>query len=525
MAALELPRLSLGWVLWPWIERRLALELTRDQVLRLFDLYAVDEDGRRLVRRAGLRRPKGAGKSPEGGYLALAELAGPVVFAGLDTDGRPMGHPHPDPLVQVAAVSEDQTDNVYRWLYDQLIEHQDLVADLHLDIGLTRINKLGGRRGVLEPVTASAPSREGARLTFGVLDQTEAWDRSNGGRKLADVMRRNAGKVGGWTYELQNAPEPGDGTVADATAQAGEKQARGVLYDGGYEAGEAVNLADRVELRTALELCYGDSAADAGGWVDLDRLVDEVQDPDTDPADARRFYLNTVTTSSERAFDAAGIGRLEVGDPPEPGELVVAGFDGSRFDDSTALVGCGVDTGRLWLAGLWERPSDRHGEWEVPKADVDLALGELFDRWTVWRVNADPAYWETELNEWAERFGPGAGKYRRDGPRVVHWYTNRWRQVGTANKALATAIRTGAASWDGSADFGRHLRNAVRSPVGALDEDGRRLWKLAKPSPSRKIDAAMAAVLAWQARNDYRATYARRTKRPAGETPRVAGFR
>ncbi|MBF6370611.1 hypothetical protein IU469_33700 [Nocardia puris] len=35
-----------------------------------------------------------------------------------------------------------------------------------------------------------------------------------------------------------------------------------------------------------------------------------------------------------------------------------------------------------------------------------------------------------------------------------------------------------------------------------LDERGERLWILAKLHPSRKFDAAMAAVLSWQARMD-----------------------
>ena len=48
----------------------------------------------------------------------------------------------------------------------------------------------------------------------------------------------------------------------------------------------------------------------------------------------------------------------------------------------------------------------------------------------------------------------------------------------------------------------RHLRNAVRRNVNARDDDGRPLWTLAKSAPGRKIDAAMALVLAWEARRD-----------------------
>jgi len=42
----------------------------------------------------------------------------------------------------------------------------------------------------------------------------------------------------------------------------------------------------------------------------------------------------------------------------------------------------------------------------------------------------------------------------------------------------------------------------VRRNVNARDDDGRPLWTLAKSAPGRKIDAAMALVLAWEARRD-----------------------
>jgi hypothetical protein len=48
------------------------------------------------------------------------------------------------------------------------------LAGTVLDGGLTRIHRTDGR-GLLEPVTASAGSRLGQRLTFVVLDETHLW--------------------------------------------------------------------------------------------------------------------------------------------------------------------------------------------------------------------------------------------------------------------------------------------------------------------------------------------------------------
>ncbi len=44
-----------------------------------------------------------------------------------------------------------------------------------------------------------------------------------------------------------------------------------------------------------MECAYGESRQ----WVNLERLVDEIQDPDTDPSDARRYYLNVAAPSSD----------------------------------------------------------------------------------------------------------------------------------------------------------------------------------------------------------------------------------
>lgn len=493
-------RCSLGYSLVELIETDLGLELTKEQAHRIVAYYELDViSGRRTVRRAALRRPKGCGKSPEGGMLAYAELVGDVTFADWDDDGQPIGAPQVDPWVQLAAVSEDQTDNVMVWLFDTLAARPEVCAERGVDLGRTRIY-LKNRPGRIEPVTASAGSREGQRITFAVLDQTESWFPSNGGKRLADTIRRNAAKMNGWTLELQNAPEPGDRSVADDTARAAERAANGVLYDA-RAAPIVEDLSDRHRLLDALRVAYGEAVR----WVDLERLADEIQDPATDPADARRYYLNQASPRSERAFDAERWEALLSAEPVPPGALIVLGFDGSRFDDATALVAVDVESGRTWLAGLWERPADLD-DWEVPEAEVTATVAEMFDDYQVWRLYADPAYWASAISAWAGRWGAD---------KVIEWWTNRPRQIGHACRTLAQAIRSGELAHNGNDDLTRHLRNAVRRPVSARDDEGHPLWTIRKQDPSRKIDAAMALVLAWEARGDAIAAGAKPTKRKA----------
>jgi hypothetical protein len=135
--------------------------------------YAVDESGQWLYRRGQIVLPKGSGKSPLAAALCCCELAGPVVFDGFDADGEAVGKPHPSPLVQLAAVNHEQTQNTYALVMPMLREGDAAEAIPGLDVGFTRIRTLNG---LLKPITANAKSKEGARSTAAVLDEALSLD-------------------------------------------------------------------------------------------------------------------------------------------------------------------------------------------------------------------------------------------------------------------------------------------------------------------------------------------------------------
>lgn len=493
---------SLGYELVVVAEDDLGITLTNEQAARLVKLYELDpKSGRRLVRRAALRAPKGKGKSPEAGFVSYLELVADVMFDRWDDDGQPVGRPREAPWIQMAAVSEDQTDNVSVWLFDILSDRPDTLADRSIDLGRTRIY-LHDRAGRLEPVTSSGDSREGQRITFAALDQTEAWRRTNGGIALAATLRRNAGKMGGWTYELQNAPEPDDGSVADLTGKAAGTP--GVYFDtvvpprvdlDKYRdpATPPAQRADaRRELLDALSAVYGEAAARPDpnhpgatlGWVDLERIADEAADPDTDPSDIFRYYLNTPEVATERCFDRARWADIDA-DPIPEGRFVTAGFAGTRTD--AAIVVTDIATGEQWTPALWAA-----GDTDVPPADVDAEIAYLFKRWDVWRLNAAPSTsWRSAINAWAGTHGTR---------RVVEWWINRSRQMGLASRDFAQAIRTATATRVPDADFDAQIGDAVREPVKAYDDDRNQLWVPAPSSPGRPLSAVRAAVLSWEAR-------------------------
>lgn len=493
---------SLGWDIVDWIEASLTvpdgehqgtpLKLTDEQIKFLIRFYRLDPvTGRRDYRRGVLVRPKGWGKSPFLAGVALAELVAPVVPDGWDAAGEPVGKPRATPWIQIASVSEDSTDNTWSSLL-QMVEDGQVVEQVPgIDVGITRIFIPGGGR--MEPVTSSAGSREGQRITFTVLDETHLWTPTNGGTRLAATLRRNLAKMGGSSVETTNAPFLGEGSVAEATIEAcrrGGAAARGVLFD--HREAPETDLADAAALRKALAFVYGDSS-----WIDLQRLLEEIADPDTDPDDARRFYLNQVRAAADRAFDRdrwAELARPEtiVADKTP----VVLGFDGSRFDDATALIGTVIADGHQFVLGLWEKPQGPDGEgWEVPADEVDAAVADAFDRFKVWRLYADPPYWESNVAAWAGRYGD---------KRVIEWWTHRDRQVAFALRAYRQAMTTGELTHDGDAAMARHIGNAVRRRARARDDDGKPMWTIGKPARQSpyKIDAAMAGCLAWEARRD-----------------------
>jgi hypothetical protein len=482
---------SLGWGVLDHIEATLRvpdgplagqpLRLTDEQAAILVRFYGLGERGGRTYRRAAVRRAKGWGKSPLLAAIAWAELTGPVVFDGWDAAGDPVGRPHGSPWVQIAAVSEDQTANTYAALYEMLRDSPAL-AGLGVDLGLTRIT-LQGRNGRIEPVTSSAGTREGQRTTFAVLDETHLWTRANGGRRLAATMRRNLAKMGGTSFESTNAHRPGESSVAEETYAAANSGAHGLLYDA-LEAPD-VDLDDRDALVGALHVAYGDSVR----WVDVDRIAAEFTDPATDPSDAKRFYLNWLVPEDAAAFDPRRWGELVSAEVVADQELVALGFDGSKSRDSTALVGVRLSDRHVFEVAVFERPPGSPPGWEVDDDAVDAEVARAFSTWRVARMYCDESYWRDYARRWAGLYGK----------LVVLGVPQHPLRMAPATSQFAQAIRSGLLSHDGSSTLARHVANCYRKPVNAKDpETGEPMWMLRKETPSsgRKIDAAVAAVLA-----------------------------
>lgn len=494
-----IPKRTLGYEIIAWGNTFLAQpdgefkgetwQYSKEQAKFILWYYAVDPLGRFIYRRALLARPKGWGKSPLLAAISTTELLGPVQFDGFDSSGNPVGRPSYSPLIQLAAVSEAQTDNTMSLVIEMLGE--GYASDYYnLDIGKSRILVPGGK---LEPVTAQAKSREGQRPTFAVLDETHLWVPSNGGDKLAATIRRNLGKINGRSVETTNAYLPGEQSVAEdsqaywESIQRGEVLNPGLMYDF-RQADPKAPYERSPERRKALVSVYGDAAKENGGWVDLDRIEQEMDDPATKEADGRRFYFNQITQGSLQWIDPQKWSSCydEHLRPLSKEDAITLGFDGGIRDDSTALVACRIEDGAIFPIHVWEKP-DGAKDWEVDFVSVDLFVRDTIEEYNVIRMNCDPAYWQDVVGRWAMDY---------EGV-VWEWWTNRKKAMAESNERFHTAVMKSELKHKNDPTLTRHVLNAhiEETPWGDLLRKDIR-------GGSRKIDAAVASVLAFEARGE-----------------------
>ncbi|MFD7101923.1 terminase [Streptomyces celluloflavus] len=525
----ELP--TLGWQVLDWMMEMLAapdrgeyepFTPTQEQaefVIRYYELNPAT--GRRRYRRGLLSRPRGWGKSPLLAALACAEALGPVVPDGWDASGEPVGVPWErvrTPLVQIAAVSEDQTKNTWIPLLEMLRLGPVLDEYPSLEPLDTFVNLPRGR---IEQVTSSATSRKGNKGVFVVLDQTEEWTKSNGGVRLAQVLRSNATKIGGSTLESPNAYIPGMGSVAEESAAfakavaEGRSRGDGLLWDH-REAPPETDMADRESLVAGIRYAYGDSSDHPDGcllhdppcppgWSPIDHIAAAFWDTSNDPQVLRSDFLNQITHASDAWLSQpewAGCAAPE--EVVADGDPIVLGFDGSRrrnrgVTDATALVGCRVSDGHLVEIRVWEQPDGPAGDgWEVPVAEVLAEVETTFRRRNIVGMYADPAKWESHVASWEAKYGPQL-QVKSSHTHPIEWWMTGGRalQIVRATRALHDAVTDRELTHDGSSALTRHMLNARRAESRA----GIQIRKEHPDSP-RKIDAAVASILAWQCRLD-----------------------
>jgi hypothetical protein len=481
--------------------------LTKDQLTFLLWWYAVDEEGRWLFHHGARRLAKGSGKSPFAAVLALIEFCAPVRLAANWKDDRVLGgcvgRPVDMPLVQIAATAESQTANTMRMVRALAPKRSQVVEAYGLDPGKTIYYRLP--EGTLEVITSSVTASEGAEATFVVADETEWWKPSNGGPELAATLEDNLAKSGSRMLETSNAWVPGIGSVAEATWDAWLAQEEGrlrgetkILYDARMAPADT-DLADPPSLRAALEWVYADCdwrRARPDGPPDVRPLMERIWSPKSAPSESKRKYLNwpsspTDAWATAEEWKACGDPSVEVAEDEE----IVAFFDGSKSRDATALVGCRVSDGHVFLVAAWERPLGPAGDgWQVPVDLVDAAVERMFGHWSVVGFFADVREWESYVHTaWPSRHGDDlviwAQPAGRSASRIAWDMRGHVMDFTLAAEACLSDIQERAFTHDAHPVLLRHVVNARRRP----NRWGISIGKESPDSPN-KIDAAVCAI-------------------------------
>ena len=456
------------------------------------------------------------GKSPFAGAFCGVEALGPVLFDGWDADGQPVGRPWSDvrtPLVQIAAVSEEQTKNTWDALKEMMDTDQlyDDYPGLELMGGFINLP-----RGQIKPISASASSVKGARAVFSVMDQTEVWTAGNGGKRLASTMRSNAAKLGGSTLETPNAFIPGENSVAESSAAYwssivnGDAKDDSLLFDH-REAPADTDMSDYKSLIEGLRIAYGDASADPRGcvihdppcppgWVDLERIKSTVWDPSTDPQVSRSDFLNQITHASDSYLSQVDVRAVRDDSKQlQDGDVIVLGFDGSGGrrrgnPDATALVAARPADKHICEIKIWEKGPNDTQDWQPNLLDIQATIDDCFRRYNVIGFYADPSGWQSQVAEWEARYRRQLRvRASRNSP-IAAWPRAKTSSVSEWVENFRQAIMLEEVSIGASPHLVRHLLNARRRAT----RTGYLLYKAYPDSPD-KIDGTYAAMLAFRA--------------------------
>lgn len=540
---------TLGFLAAEWIEHLVVhgagdvvgmpVELIDDQVEFLLDLYALaqkgqPDEGRRLVDEALLLAPKGSDKSGFAARILIFEAIGPCRFGGwakggerfrdpwglgfeyVYEPGEPMGQPVTNPFIRCLATSEDQSSNTYESiLYNFRDGPLASIFPRRDNAGITRINLPNG--GSIVPSTAAGSSKDGGRESAANADEVHLYVQREH-KNMFRVVSRNLRKRAKVAEPLMIATSTWYNSTEESICQDQYENAQDIkngkvkndrfLLHYRYGEIEPEDLGDTEKLKEQLAEAYGGATL----WMDLDALVNEVQNTRNPIEDSYRYFLNAPSAAIASWIAPWEIARcgpepLEDEAPIPPvsrRDPIVIAFDGSRkrsrgiVTDATAIMACRVSDGFLFPIAIWEQPADYRGKegWEVPVDVVNLKIDETFKKYNVVGFFADPALWETHVSEWQRKYGDRL-KVKASASQPIHWWMTGGRATKTveALRQFQDAVIDRELRHNGDPTFVQHVINARR----VLTPRGIQIAKETPQSP-RKIDSAVAAVLAWQAR-------------------------
>jgi hypothetical protein len=491
---------TLGPQLAHWVEHLLVhgpgdvqgdpLELDDERFRALARMYELDPTtGRRMVRRYVLSRAKGWAKSEFAGAIVCLEALGPVRFdrwaAGGEVSwwgytyspGEPIGKPVTYPFIRCLATEEGQSGNTYDNVRFMLTEGRIGSEIAGLDVGLTRTFLPQG--GEIRPSTASSSAKDGGKETFAVADESHLYVLPEL-RRMHETVRRNMAKrkaAEPWMLDTTTAWAIGEGSIAEQSAQ--PRDDAGFVLD--HQAGEVPEVwGDDAAMLEQLARAY--RGAD---FVDLERVLAEIRDPQSHPLDSQRYFLN-VPASWDSVSAWLPKGSMEACREPlvdlehlaERGEgLAVVAVDSATRHDSVAVVTVRRrDDGRIG-ACAWALVGDGESLYDAELVEQTIRSNVASLAGAVEEVVYDPAYFVRSAQALAD-----------EGLPMVEFPQSPQRMVPASARAYEAIV--GA---DLVHDFGPE---ETRQVVGAVPRAAGEGWRLSKGKSPGRIDTSVALAMA-----------------------------
>lgn len=488
-------------------------KFTHEQYRFILWWYAVDERGRFVYRKGVLQRLKGWGKDPLAAVMCLVEFVGPSQFAGwtdespvwwpeeiVPKDGMyPVGKAHPRAWVQIAAVNQAQTRNTMT-LFPSLMSKR-LIEEYGIKPGTELIRARMGRCRI-EAVTSNPRSLEGGRSTFVLMNETHHWIKGNQGDAMYETVANNTAKMSCRYLAITNAFLPGEDSVGERMrslwerVQEGREPDTGLLYDS-IEADERTPLTE-AGLRVMLPILRGDAV-----WLDVDSILSVALDSSISEARRRRMWLNQIVSDKDSLYTRDMLKRISRDDATlKPGDEVVLGFDGARYEDDTVLVAIRIRDRMTFVLDSWGKPATwdtkEHGKWQVNVEAVDSKVRWAFRTFRVKAMFADVNLWESYIAEWTKDYGKQLVVKATPAQPIAFDMRNNVKETTRAHERFMAAISDASLFYDGDSVLRHHTMNVRRyeTTYGTY-------FRKESDDSHRKIDAYASWLLAYEALHRY----------------------
>jgi len=474
---------SLGARVCAWIERYLVhgegdylgqpFRLRRWQRALIYRAYELNADGSRRYSRVLWGFPKGNGKTELAAAVALAELAGPVCFAGWDPHGRPRGRARTSPDIPVGAASFEQAALLFGAARN-MVRAGPLTA--FCEVFDTKI-LLKGRPGQLYRVAAIAGSNDGKRPSFFVADEVHEWT-GNKERVYLVLSNGRAKRKDAWELAISTAGWDSQSLLGKQHAHgqrvlAGEERDPSFLMEWFAATGEC-DLNDPIALEAAIR----EANPAIGDFLPLANVMQRARE--IPEFEFRRYHLNQWVSSPARWLPFGTWESRKLARVVAPGTTIMLGFDGSYAGDSTALCGATLEpVPHLFVLNAWEKPG-AVAEWRVDILDVEAAIRLAVGQYQVRLIGCDPFRWQRSIEV-----------LKAAGLPVIEWPSHQAAHMVPACASFYEAATNGQLTQDGDDRFAKHVANCVVR----IDSRGPRITKDHKDS-DRRIDIAVAAVIA-----------------------------